>query len=218
MMKTATHTLHGQKLILSHLRGMYWENEKTLLVADSHLGKVGHFQKAGIPVPPAVLEQDLLRLSDLITEFTPKRLVILGDLFHSTYNSDWEFFRVWREQFRTTKMVLIQGNHDILPSEQYCNLDIELIPDYLSEGPFYFSHKPATAEVPGDVAVICGHVHPAVELKGAAKQSMRLPCFYFGASHVILPAFSEFTGMATIHPNKVDAIYALTDKGIHTIA
>lgn len=212
-----THTLHGQKLTLSHLRGVYWENEKTLLIADSHLGKIGPFQKAGIPVLPAIMENDLLRLSDLIHEFEPQRLLILGDLFHSTYNKDWAFFKSWRDQFRTMKMLLTQGNHDILPTDHYSDLDIELITDFLAEGPFFFSHKPATGKVPPDVTIICGHVHPAVEIKGEAKQPLRLPCFYFGASHLILPAFSEFSGMATINPNNVDAIYALTEKGIHTV-
>lgn len=210
------HIILDQKLVLSHLRGMYWEQEKTLIFADSHLGKSGHFQKAGIPVPGEVLHSDLLRLTDLIREFEPQRLLILGDFFHSTYNEDWDTFQAWREQYPTIKIQLVKGNHDILPQELYERLDIQLIPEYLEEGPFFFTHKPAVGEVPDKRYVVCGHVHPGIELRGKAKQSVRLPCFYIGASHIILPAFSEFTGMASINPKQIDAIYAVTDKGIHT--
>ena len=30
---------------------IYWKEKNTLLLADLHLGKVGHFRKSGIPVP-----------------------------------------------------------------------------------------------------------------------------------------------------------------------
>lgn len=205
-MKTTTHSLLGQNLVLSHLRGIYWEEEKTLLIADLHLG---------IPIPGSIIENDLLRLSDLIHQFNPERLIILGDLFHNTYNGDREFFRNWRDQFRTMKITLIQGNHDILPQEQYFDLDIELIPEYLEIGPFCFTHKPAVGKVPEKIWVVCGHVHPSVELTGKTKQAIKLPCFYLGASHLILPSFSETTASSKINPKEVDAIYALSEKGIH---
>ena len=30
---------------------IFWKEKDTLLLADIHLGKVGHFRKSGIPVP-----------------------------------------------------------------------------------------------------------------------------------------------------------------------
>ena len=30
---------------------VFWKEKNTLLLADIHLGKVGHFRKSGIPVP-----------------------------------------------------------------------------------------------------------------------------------------------------------------------
>lgn len=202
-MKTSTHTFFDNKFVLSHLRGMYWEEANTLFIADTHLGKKDS---------PESMAIDLLRLTDLVNEFKAERLVILGDLFHNSYTGDWEVFRIWRNQFSHMKIQLIQGNHDIFPLQSYSNLDIELIPDYLEEAPFIFTHKPATGDVPSGTAIICGHVHPSVEINGETK---KLPCFYFGASHSILPAFSEDTGTASIHPKKIDAIYALSDKDIY---
>ncbi|NJM94359.1 MAG: phosphoesterase, partial [Cytophagales bacterium] len=54
-----------------------------LLISDLHLGKVAHFRKRGIAIPPHSEEQNLLRLLNLLVSFRPARLVLLGDLFHS---------------------------------------------------------------------------------------------------------------------------------------
>lgn len=212
-----THTIHGQRLVLSHLRGLYWEEARTLMVADTHFGKTGHFQKAGIPVPAAVMEHDLLRLADLIYEFHPERLLVLGDLFHSSHNSEWDHFAAWRKQFAELPMVLVRGNHDILHPDHYADLTISVVPEMMQEGPFFLSHKPFENARPLKT-VICGHVHPAVTLQGRARQSVKFPCFYFGSSHCILPAFSEFTGSADIEPERHDAIYVVTDRSIHKVS
>ena len=40
----------GQDLVLLPQKAIYWKQEKTLIAADVHMGKVGHFRKAGIAV------------------------------------------------------------------------------------------------------------------------------------------------------------------------
>jgi metallophosphoesterase superfamily enzyme len=45
--------------------------------------------------------------------------------------------------------------------------------------------------------VLGGHLHPCVKLLGRARDRMRLPCFWFGPTVGVLPAFGAFTGM---HP------------------
>lgn len=85
--EAATFMLHPYKAI-------YWREEDMLIVSDLHLGKVHHFRKAGIFVPTHAAMDNYERLSSLLLEFEPSKLLILGDLFHSDYNQDWkDFFR-----------------------------------------------------------------------------------------------------------------------------
>jgi len=60
----------------------------------------------------------------------------------------------------------------------------------------------------------CGHIHPGVVINGLGKQSLRFPCFYFTNHHCILPAFSKFTGMATIQPSSSDFVYAIVENSL----
>jgi hypothetical protein len=46
-------------------------------------------------------------------------------------------------------------------------------------------------------------------MKGGGKQSLRLPCYYYSAPNLYLPAFSQFSGMATIRPKKKDQVFAI---------
>src|ERR1700733_3821343 len=75
--------LFEQDLLLLPQKAIYWLQQKVLIAADVHLGKVGHFRKAGIAVPRDMEQSDLAVLSDLVDEFKPKKVLFLGDLFHS---------------------------------------------------------------------------------------------------------------------------------------
>ena len=74
------------------------------------------------------------------------------------------------------------------------------------EGPFAFVHHPAT---PREGYAIAGHLHPAATLVGRGRQAERLPCFWFGARCAVLPAFGEFTGMASIEPRAGDRVFVI---------
>ena len=54
--------LCDQKLWLSAERCIFWEEQSALIVSDLHLGKTGHFRKAGIAVPQSVFKEDLQHL------------------------------------------------------------------------------------------------------------------------------------------------------------
>src|ERR1051325_4641300 len=82
--------LLGEDLILLPQRAIYWQQQKILIAADVHLGKVGHFRKAGIAVPRDMEQDDLAILSDLIDEYRPEKIIFLGDLFHSDMNRSEE--------------------------------------------------------------------------------------------------------------------------------
>src|SRR3954467_10564330 len=116
-------TLLNQNLLLLPQKAIYWHQENALIAADVHLGKVGHFRKAGIAVPRDMEQDDLAVLSDLIYEHRPEKILFLGDLFHSDMNADWEWLRLWRQQFPKMHIILIKGNHDIIDERHYKQLN-----------------------------------------------------------------------------------------------
>ena len=207
---TAELDLFSQNLLLLPQKAIYWQQENALIVADVHLGKVGHFRKAGIAVPLNMEQDDLSLLSDLIYEHLPKKLIILGDFFHSDINADWNWFILWRSQFPGLEIILVKGNHDIISDNYYNLLDISLYKKLLV-GPFLMLHQPLNRVDLETAAgyVFCGHIHPGINLVGKARQSVTLCCFAFGSKQAILPSFGKFTGRVAIQSRKTDKIFAI---------
>jgi DNA ligase-associated metallophosphoesterase len=201
----------GERLWLHPFRAAYWESERTLLIADLHLGKALHFRREGIPVPSSVSHENWDRLIGLLLDFKPHRVLLLGDLFHSDYNQEWEDFRQMVDQFSAVEFELILGNHDALPNELYQQANLKLRPEPFEQGPFLFSHHPME-ELPEGKYNIAGHIHPCVFLQGNGRLRERLPCFYFGKDKGILPAFGAFTGMAKVTPKKADQVYVIAGE------
>lgn len=202
--------IYGQNLWLSAQRSIFWEEEKTLIVSDLHFGKTGHFRKWGIGVPQNVYKEDLQRLISLLNHFRPEKLLVVGDFFHSSANTELDWFKRWRESFPALQIILVQGNHDILHESWYKEAAIDVVSPTLQIGSFLFSHD--QCETSADVYSFCGHIHPGVMVHGLGKQSLRFPCFYFGRSHCILPAFSKFTGAVAMDKSSANAIYAIVEN------
>jgi uncharacterized protein len=210
--------LLNQDLLLLPQKAIYWQQEKTLIAADVHLGKVGHFRKAGIAVPLNMEQSDLGVLSDLVHEYKPEKLLFLGDLFHSDINADWDWFILWRSQFPELQIILIRGNHDIIDDSYYHKLNI-ILHNELLMGPFLMLHHPLSNTEQQQAAgyVFCGHIHPGVSLVGRGRQHITLPCFAFGKQQAILPSFGKFTGKVAIRSNKTDRIFAVAKDKVLAI-
>ena len=207
----------GERLRLHPHAALYWERADTLVIADPHLGKATHFRRHGMPVPAYVQDETLEKLAGLLLDVRPRRLLILGDLFHADYNPEWEDFGDLVLGFRDqTDVALVPGNHDRLTHHQYRRLGIAVHPEPYVEGPFAWSHHPLSpkelaAAGHRDAAAaynLAGHVHPAVRLRGGGG-ALRLPCFFFGRDGGLLPAFGAFTGTAAVRPRRGDRAYVL---------
>lgn len=206
--------LEHQQLWLLPEKALYWKKRNTLLVADLHIGKAGHFRKNGIPVPDQVNRSNLENLTGLLEQTGAERLVILGDLFHSKMNNEWQALVKWRKKYHRLDISLVIGNHDILNEEHYRSINIRLFKRMLL-APFLLVHdidELKREEV--ENYILSGHIHPAVQLKGAGRQSMKLPCFYFGKRQGILPAFGAFTGTHIIKPTDKDHIFMIVNSGV----
>jgi len=209
-----SHQIRDNTFLLSANRAIIWENENTLILSDLHLGKTGHFRKAGIAVPQAVFKEDMQRLFSVIQSYKPEQLIIIGDMFHSKANKEHDFFLKWRKDFDSLPIHLVKGNHDILKDDWYGQAAINIVEDQLQIGDFVFTHDIADCEPCETHYTFSGHIHPGISISGLSRQSLRFPCFYFGEHYAVLPAFSRFTGIYPVKPKKGEAVYALIENSL----
>jgi uncharacterized protein len=219
------HTINQNNFILNSNRTVFWEEEKILILSDLHLGKTGHFRKSGIAVPAAVMKEDMQRFIAAIQFFNPLQVVIVGDLFHSVQNKEHELFLKWRNDLLHIPVLLIKGNHDIVPDEWYKKANIETANKIWRKNNFVFIHQAPTispkgggkVEDYGGDYIFSGHIHPAVSIKGLGRQTLRFPCFYFTKHYAVLPAFGKFTGTFLVEPTKKEKAYAIVNNSIITL-
>ncbi len=203
--------LKGEKLLLLPEKAIWLPAYQVLLVSDVHLGKGTHFRKAGIPIPRELSQEDMANLSDLISQYKPKKIIFLGDLFHSDINDDWNWFRLWRQLHQNIELILIKGNHDIIEEQLYQNLDILVVKE-LFLGPFLLLHNLPKKE--RENYILAGHIHPGIKLRSKGRQSLTVACFYFAANYAVLPAFGKFTGKACIEAKEGDLVFAIAGQTI----
>ena len=131
------------------------QKTKTLLIADPHIGWELALQERGIHVPSQT-NKILNKLLKVVIQYTPDRLVILGDVKYTVVSSklgEWQdipdFFK--KIQRYVSDVSVVRGNHD-------ANLE-PLLPDSVKL-------LPASGEVIGDVGVFHGHKWPSPVLLG----------------------------------------------------
>jgi len=214
-MKQHCFNFRGQYLWLSPERSIFWEEEKALILSDSHFGKTGHFRKSGIPMPQHVFLEDLQRLFNLLQFYKPEKLIVVGDLFHSRSNKEHLLFEKWRNDFEQLEIVLVKGNHDILQAAWYKQAKINVWDnDPLRINEFAFTHDYLDIEKYSehkDAYFFTGHLHPGISINGRSRQHLSFPCFYFTENFAVLPAFSKFSGLALINKKKTDNIFAIVN-------
>ena len=203
----------GEQLHLLAERAIWWPAQQALLVADVHVGKSATFRALGVPVPSATDTRTLDRLAGLVAATGAERLLVLGDLLHASHAhapTVLEPLARWRAQHAELAIVLVRGNHDARAGDPPAALGIEVIDEPSVAGPFALCHEPRARDAG---YVLAGHLHPSVLLATRA-DALRLPCFWFGESVGVLPAFGEFTGSLGIRPGAGDRVFAIADDRV----
>lgn len=184
-----------QHLDLLPGKGIVWQEEQILIVADLHLGKAATFRAAGIPIPEGSMERDLFRLEQLLDLHEAKRCIVVGDLVHHHSGLTEQTLEAMERTICKGRLSvdLVIGNHDralMRPSTRIRDWPVKLHPDSLLIPPFAFAHHLVATP---DHYTFCGHLHPKVAIKvGRGRQDY--PCFIFGQEWAVLPAFGSFTG------------------------
>ncbi|OCA72233.1 hypothetical protein BBI01_08815 [Chryseobacterium artocarpi] len=205
--------IQNETFTLTNQRAVFWKTENALILSDLHIGKTAHFRKNGIAIANHIMKSDLERLSALIELFQPKKLIVVGDLIHAGDNSDVDEFCTWRNQYPDLKFHLVEGNHDRITKTLEQKLCLDFKASLLEIRRFSFIHD--FDKTKSDFQ-ITGHIHPGIMLNSAVK-SIRLPCFVISDNQLLLPAFSEFTGLDTKNLPKKSKFFVFTDLEIYEI-
>jgi len=202
----------GEEIWLMPERTAYWPRLGWLICADLHWGKAETFQHWGLPVPSAVLEKDLARLSSAIAQTGATKIVVIGDLVHARVGLSEGVRERVANFFKAVNvpMLLIRGNHDRALREIPAGWVMEIIEGSLDEGPFRFRHDDGPS---GGLFQWLGHLHPLWVTKGAGDR-LRLPCFWIQERALTLPAFSAFTAGQVVKAGLRDRIFLPVEDAV----
>ena len=204
-------------LICLAQRMLFWPAERTLFVADIHLGKAASFRAAGVQLPSGHSSRDLNRISALLTEHQATRLVILGDLVHTrtSYTEALDRnFRAFRAQHNNVEVILVRGNHDRHAGDAPTEWDLNIVAEPYALGPFTCCHEPGKA---GGMGIeLAGHLHPALRVQ-TTREGVTLPCFWQHTNGIVLPAFGSLTGAFTVQLKRGEIAVVIAGQQLHTI-
>lgn len=148
--------------------------KRTLVIADLHIGWEMAVSRKGIHLPTQTPKL-LGRLKDLICQYKPEELLILGDVKHTVATAEkaeWhdvpDFFNELDKYTREIRV--IRGNHDgnlepLLPE------NIKLLPGtgiMLGKVGFFHGHQWPSPAILACKTMVMGHVHPVVSLRDPA--------------------------------------------------
>ena len=207
-------TVQGEPVVLLPERALLVPNERALVVADLHWGKAATFRAAHVPIPTGTTASDLARLTRVLHRTGAAHLIVLGDLLHARSGRHPDLIDAleqWRAQHPSLAITLVRGNHDTHAGDPPSSLAIDCVDGPWPLGTFLCDHEPWSHP---DAYTLSGHLHPSVTLGGRGRERLRLPCFVFGPTYAILPAFTSFTGGGAYSRDPADRLYAVTEEEV----
>jgi putative SbcD/Mre11-related phosphoesterase len=206
-------------LVLDARRALWLARERTLVVADLHLGYAWTHRHAGQLLPLAP-DDTLARLEALVNDFAPEELVLLGDVVHGFTPSEEvlaEIRHLASGIGSRVRLRLVEGNHDFALKKMLRRLGLDLAVELqIFVGPHVLlhGHTPDDLKAAALIAasgerggrVILGHEHPAVRLSDGVASSARCPCFIVGEGTLVLPCFTEWSAGGNAGPSWLSAL------------
>jgi uncharacterized protein len=205
----------GVSLVADCSGTLFWPEEGLLAVADLHFEKGSSFAARGVLLPPYDTATTLARLGRVISIYSPRVVVALGDSFHDQGGPARISPRdrtALKALQRGREWIWIAGNHDPDPAEDIGGTFTQV----LSLGPLSFRHDPTaryqtewTLELAYDDSIasqtslscapvaadgeIAGHLHPSARISQRGR-SLTRRCFATNGQRLVMPAFGAYTG------------------------
>lgn len=185
-------------------RALWLETERTLVVADVHLGYAWAHRHGGQLLPLSAGEDSTERLLELQRDFRPREIVLLGDLVHRAVpvpELERELHELVTRLGSGSLLTFLRGNHDQQIEMLLAGTAPQLQPKLEARvGPHLLVHGDADVSAsrpPG--RIIMGHEHPVLTLDDAVASAARCPCFLVSETVVVLPAFSPWSAGSPIN-------------------
>jgi DNA ligase-associated metallophosphoesterase len=198
--------LVADEILLDGRLALFHQTERWLAVADLHFGYELSQRAAGRLVPMWGMASISDRLSALINEYEPRRLIILGDLVHDK-SASREAAQLVRDLATRCKLVVVAGNHD-----RQLGGRVELVESWQTER-FHFHHGHCAVDAPGRIQII-GHHHPAAVITDGAGLRLKCPAFVQQATCWIVPAFSPWASGTQWTPDESSRVWLCTEDRV----
>jgi putative SbcD/Mre11-related phosphoesterase len=148
--------------------------EKTLAVADLHIGWEMALSEKGIHVPSQT-QKLLVRLTGLLSTYKPEKLLILGDLKHTiatAVTAEWHDVPDFLGELKkhVEEICIVRGNHDG-NLEPLLLEKMKVLPATgvaCGEIGFFHGHQWPSPSLLKCETLVMGHVHPVVALRDPA--------------------------------------------------
>ncbi len=175
----------AKSVLLDSRLALFHEQERWLAIADLHFGFELSQRAAGRLVPFWGMDSIETRLHELLRDYDPATLILLGDLVHDK-TATHEFFPLVTRLREQCDVILIAGNHDA----QIKRFSVDLRNSFATNR-FEFHHGDCGREQNGRLQII-GHFHPAATLHDGAGLRLKFPALVQESRCWILPAFSPW--------------------------
>lgn len=186
-------------------KSIFFPEEKTLAIADLHIGHEEAMNKAGIMIPRIQFSETIADLKKIFSSLSReaedpyiiKEIVICGDLKHefSTISE-----QEWKETYKLIeflkqhceKIILVRGNHDKILGR--LSEKIEIKDFYVSRDIGFIHGDKIFPEILDRKIkiIVMGHRHPAVVISDKYKRE-KYKCFlvgkFKGKEIIVLPSF-----------------------------
>jgi len=174
---------------------------KTLVVADIHLGITREFYEAGISIPSQV-KKFANRINELKKKTKAKKLLILGDLKHKVPGISWQEQKEIPEFLSLLKfkeIIIVKGNHDgwiekMVPK----NIKVR---KYITIDNYLFTHGHRKVKTKKNIVI--GHNHPFIKFIDDFGNKYYEPVWLLGKIKnqiiIIMPSFNELAGATIVN-------------------
>jgi DNA ligase-associated metallophosphoesterase len=193
-------------VLLDGRLALFHETERWLAVADLHFGYELSQRAAGRLMPLWGMTSIEDRLVELLVEYQPRQLIIVGDLVHDKASSAAAKQLLARLRERC-EVIALPGNHD-----RHVAHAIEFAPRWETPD-FVFQHGHCEPEETERIRII-GHHHPAASIRDGAGLRLKFPAFIQQERCWILPAFSPWAGGVTWPDDGESVIWLCTPRRV----
>jgi DNA ligase-associated metallophosphoesterase len=202
----ANQALIAEEILLDGRLALFHQRERWLAVADLHFGFELSQRAAGRLVPLWGMASIAERLFQLIAEYRPTRLLILGDLVHDQAAAVAAHELLEKIRF-VCEPIVVAGNHDRKLRGKF-----ELFESWETEH-FFFHHGHCLAEAEKRIQII-GHHHPAGTITDGAGLRLKCPAFVQQSSCWIMPAFSPWASGTSWPQDEQNRVWLCTPERI----